>query len=309
MHRTQIKISDTKASNKLQLHVHLNNVMCTLFKEYWVLHIGNSHLNRWSTSDSLCSPSIAFVRIVKCISQAISFIFAICFCFVLFTFHMIFYCFCIDELKQKTHEETGMEMRMNDGYAQCSQQPISSIQNKQTKQLWKEKLKCHQVKSIQGNNENEEKKRRNQHETNTCITYQEVSPFNSRLKKRAKISDKFQRFRWVYHIYFIFNYHRQCARYGRALSTNFDDSPSVAKFYTPATLHFMRKMNHFIYSCVYKKKRVKDFREITEKPQPNIIKHRSIATKQVHWKASLVVWTIWKIYILYRATMSTFRQI
>lgn len=82
--------------------------------------------------------------------------------------------------------------------------------------------------------------------------------------------------------YFIFNYHHQCER---DMEEHCLRSSRV--LYTPAaaTLHFMRKMNHFIYECI--QKRVKDFREITEKPQPNIIKHRSIATKQVHCLVSL----------------------
>lgn len=47
-----------------------------------------------------------------------------------------------DDERKQAHEETGMEMRMrmSDGYAQCSQQPISSAQNKQIKQLWTKNL-------------------------------------------------------------------------------------------------------------------------------------------------------------------------
>lgn len=84
--------------------------------------------------------------------------------------------------------------------------------------------------------------------------------------------------------YFIFNYHRQCVWeiWKSALSTNFDGALPVS--YTPATLHFMRKMNHFIYEKEWK---------ISERlpknhSNHNIIKHRSIATKQVHF-----VWSAW----------------
>lgn len=55
------------------------------------------------------------------------------------------------------------------------------------------------IKSIQTNNENEEEEEKEKGEikmrqTYVCITYQEVSPFNTmEKKKRTKISDKFQR--------------------------------------------------------------------------------------------------------------------
>lgn len=118
-HRPQMKISDTRASNKLQLHV------CTVIEQCVYtsieLHIANPHLREsmihiWFT----LHPSIAFsFASLKTSHRHISFIHLCYICFVLFIFHMIFYCFCIDELKQdwwrrwNKNEETGIEKRMN----------------------------------------------------------------------------------------------------------------------------------------------------------------------------------------------------
>lgn len=131
-----------------------------------------------------------------------------------------------------------------------------------------------------------------------CITYQEVSPFNT-TKKRAKISqmnfnDTDDFLTYISFLIIIIN----VRRYGRALSTNFDATLAVAEFYnTPATLHFMRKMNHFI--CEKKKQQSerfqRDYRKTTAQHHQTPVNRQR--NRYIVWQVRLVVCEPYEKYI------------
>lgn len=153
-----------------------------------------------------------------------------------------------------------------------------------------------------------EKKGEIKRQTCACIIYREVSPFNVTKKKRAKFEINSNDEWFLTYISFLIIIIDVDIE---ALSTTMF-LLHLCELYTPATLHFMGKMNHFIYVhlCI-KRNELKDFRKIT-KTTAEHHQLRSIATKQVH----NIVYSLCEPYEIYvyemnnaRATMSTFRQI